>query len=266
MTAGPGAVEYVVATAQQVGDALRPTGVSGSRGIPGDPGIPGVPFGMDTLLSAGEKAAAARFRNDADRNGYRTAHVLFRLMAARYLNLSPGDGAHLRVLRRCRSCGGDHGKPGIEGVDLSLSRSADVVMVAASPAGQPIGADIERIPGEVFAGFDAYALAPSESRPLADTDAAARIRLWVAKEAALKTTGHGLAIEPAALEVRTPHTEAPRFGTTCGWATAAVRSPAHAGHDGMKITWVPSAAGHESALAGRTIPAVRQVGLDDLLR
>lgn len=168
--------------------------------------------GLDAVLSRRERDASVRFRRPADRLDYAASHALFRLVAAWGLGLSPDDATGLEVRRTCGNCGStQHGKPAVDGVGLSLSRSHGIVMTAVGPAGSALGADIEKIPAEISPGFDGFALAPEE-RPAAagpgfpetspsdtgfsDTD---RIRLWVAKEAVLKAAGLGLAIDPSAV-------------------------------------------------------------------
>lgn len=157
--------------------------------------------GLDAFLSPEERNASLRFRRAEDRLDYAASHALFRLLAAWRLGRAPEDAAVLDVRRTCAGCGGtDHGKPSVGGVAVSMSRSHGTVMAVAGPAGASLGADIERVPAEVFAGFDDFALAPEE-RPGPDgpelTDAG-RIRLWVAKEAVLKAAGLGLAVDPPA--------------------------------------------------------------------
>ena len=188
-----------------VQDAAAVAGLGGYGGLFG---------GLGAFLSPRERDASLRFRRPADRLDYPASHALFRLLAARRLGLSPAAAAGLSVRRMCAGCGAtDHGKPSIEGVALSMSRSHGTVMAAAAPAGTSLGADIERVPAEVFAGFDNFALAPEERRGpdgpgLAGPELtgpgltdAGRIRLWVAKEAALKAAGVGLAVDPSSVRL-----------------------------------------------------------------
>ncbi|MET4093904.1 4'-phosphopantetheinyl transferase superfamily protein [Arthrobacter sp. UYCu712] len=207
--------------------------------------------GLDAFLSPAEAASAGRFRRPADRLDYSASHALFRLLAARQLGLGPGAAAGLEVRRRCSGCGGtDHGKPEIEGTGLSLSRSHGAVMAAAGPAGASLGADLEKIPASVFDGFDDFAVAPGElaghdgsgegsAEDDKKDDDAARMRLWVAKEAVLKAAGLGLSLEPASLRLL-PSGSPGVYRTEC---------PHHAPVHGMLSCAVPAAAGYAAAVA-----------------
>ncbi len=237
-------MEYFSAAASLVVEGTRPLG------------------GLDALLSAAEQNASSRFRRESDALSYRAAHALFRLMAARRLGSDPRLAAALRVYRRCRTCGGEHGKPSIDGVQLSLSRSAGIVIVASSPEGSPVGADIEQLPSRIFDGFDAYALTSREREHLPSRDAAARIRLWVAKEAALKTTGHGLAVEPGTLSVHDAG------GTDGSWTATVIQDSwrsALSELDQVRIMWPQDIDGYATALATVGSPEVRRLRLGDLL-
>ncbi|CAN7485512.1 4'-phosphopantetheinyl transferase family protein [Arthrobacter sp. LjRoot14] len=159
------------------------------------------PFGgLQAFLSPGEIAASQRFRRTEDQTDYQASHALFRLLAAWSLGLSPREAAALPIARRCGGCGGtEHGKPSVPGVCLSLSRSHGAVMVAAGPEGSILGADIERLPEQVFDGFDDFTAAPSERALLRSASVTDRMLLWVAKEAVLKAAGVGLAVEPSSV-------------------------------------------------------------------
>ncbi|GAA1123824.1 4'-phosphopantetheinyl transferase family protein [Arthrobacter flavus] len=207
-------VHYIAVTASGVARTLEPLG------------------GLDRFLPGPVRAAAARLQYEQDRLTYRAAHAVFRLMAAQLLGATPAEAAALPVTRSCRACGsGLHGKPAIAGVELSLSRSAGSLLVASAPAGHPIGADIEHIPDAVFDGFDAYALSIPEREQLRSDDVDARLRLWVAKEAVLKATGHGLSIEPSTFSIA---------GNSCTGLAAA---------EHLKLAWVGPPAGYVAAIA-----------------
>lgn len=228
--------------------------------------------GLDALLSGQERDTSLRFRRAEDRLDYSASHVLFRVLAAWRLGLAPGDAAGLELRRTCGNCGStQHGKPAVDGVELSLSRSHGMVMAAAGPAGTALGADIEQVPAEVFPGFDAFAVAPAE-RPgvaglglpdagssgtgLSDAD---RIRLWVAKEAVLKAAGLGLAIEPAAV----------RLVPAGGPGLLRAQSPENPSVHGLLASAVPAPIGYVAAVAANSsssrasLPA-RNVSLSEI--
>lgn len=221
---------------------------------------------LDSLLSPDEIAHSNRLRREPDRAGYRSAHLLFRLMAARRLGLEARDAGELRFARTCRSCGGAHGKPQLagaetsaevksgagSGAEFSMSRSGTMVLVASAPSSSPIGADVERIPSEVFAGFDDYVLAPAESVPAGEGAMRRRLELWVAKEAAVKTTGHGLAVAPSDIEVDLT-------GIT------PVIAPKHPEVDGLSVAPLPCPPNYAAAMSCTDTLPIVSVGLHELL-
>lgn len=234
-----GSIHYVIASASEI--------LSAAAGLGGGQG----------MLSQAELAKAARFRDTRDTDGYVAAHVLFRVMAARSLGLTPDQGRNLEPRLHCQHCAGPHGKPSIEGTNLSLSRVRDVVMVASASAGAPIGADHEAIPRELPEDFDDFALSPAEGRQLASGDVEARLRVWVAKEAALKATGHGLLITPSKLHLgqRGPHPSAEPLPE---WS-ATIESPGLREAHGLQIAWVPAPSGHTAALAAFGRPSISRL-------
>ncbi len=245
VTGTAGSVDYVIAGADEVLSAAARFG------------------GAEALLSDDELAKTARFRSPQDASGYAAAHILFRIMAARTLRVSPRNTRELTLHRSCRSCGGPHGKSVITGANLSLSRVRDSVMVASAWPGQPLGADLEAIPQELHPEFDDFALSPAERQLLAPADVESRLRLWVAKEAALKATGHGLAMTPGALHIEQFH-PGPQ-GTTSAGRVAMVASPGLPEApglleaQGLQICWVEAPAQHAAALAVAGQPLITRL-------
>ncbi|WP_285241694.1 4'-phosphopantetheinyl transferase superfamily protein [Pseudarthrobacter sp. MEB009] len=184
-TAGPGqGTVFLSALSRDLELACAPTG------------------GLAAYLSPAEAESARKYTRAGDRLDYAASHALFRLLAARQLGRQPLAARHLQVTRSCAGCGSTaHGKPEVAGLSLSLSRSHGAVMAAAGPAGTPVGADIELVPGNLFKGFDDYVASTDERLGLAPQDVPARLRLWVAKEAVLKAAGLGLAVTPAAVHL-----------------------------------------------------------------
>lgn len=124
-----------------------------------------------------------------------SAHALLRRMLSEVTGLPPSEHA---LARRCATCRGPHGKPYLPGLELlvSLSYTDDVVAVAVS-SGPQVGIDVERIAATDFHGFADVALAPSERA----TSPRERARLWTCKEAYLKATGTGLAVDPRSIAI-----------------------------------------------------------------
>lgn len=219
---------------------------------------------LDSLLSSAEIAHSNRLRNASDRTAYRCAHILLRLVAARRLKLEPDTAGDLQFTRTCRSCGGPHGKPRIAGAELSLSRSRNMVFIASAPPSTPIGVDVEFVPTEVFAGFDSYALAPTEPVPHGPDSVRRRLEVWVSKEAAVKATGQGLAVAPSDLEVVRPGVEASAVPTASQW-TAAIRAPGQPELNRLNLAPVPSPPAYVAALSCADTPYVAPIQLPELL-
>ncbi|WP_248759350.1 4'-phosphopantetheinyl transferase superfamily protein [Pseudarthrobacter sp. SSS035] len=203
--------------------------------------------GLGAFLSPAEVTAAGRFRRVEDRLDYAASHVLFRLLAARWLGLPPLAAAGLGVTRLCSGCGStQHGKPAVEGVSLSLSRSHGAMIAAAGPARTPVGADIERLPDRLFDGFDEFVAAPGERGQLPTHDVAGRLRLWVAKEAVLKAAGLGLAVEPSSVHL-----------TPAGCSLFVADCPGQPKVHGLTVGPVPVPEGYLAAVsAGSGLPPV----------
>ena len=189
---------------------------------PQPPGIPAVPVqvrwsrpqrwrAVAAWLDPDDRRRVRRLHREADRDRSATGRALSRLLAAQWMALPPQQ---IRWTSTCPVCGSDrHGKPGVAEVPgarrpphVSIAHAGDRVVVALTDAG-PVGVDLEREDAAGFEGFDDVALATSERAALADEPpgqlAAARARVWVRKEAALKASGHGLAIPLPRLTVTT---------------------------------------------------------------
>ncbi|MCG2624302.1 4'-phosphopantetheinyl transferase superfamily protein [Arthrobacter sp. I2-34] len=201
--------------------------------------------GYQALLGA-EAEQSGRYRHPEDAAAFLASRALLRLLAAHLLAVPPDQAAALQVTRHCPSCGGtDHGKPQVAGLEVSLSRTRTMVLAAAGPAGIRLGADVELVPEEVFEGFDQTVLSPAERRRTGRGRAGTldRMRLWTAKEAALKATGHGLTVEPVQLSV-----EPAGAGTDQPFSARTV-CPSVPELDGLHVGWVPAGEHHLAALA-----------------
>jgi len=247
---GPDGVAYLTVSTADVQAAAAPAG------------------GLEAFLSPLERASSLRFRRAEDRLDYAASHALFRLLAAWRLGGRVRSAAGLDVRRQCISCGStEHGKPWVKGVALSLSRSQGLVMAAAGPDGLPLGADIEKVPAEIFPGFDEYAVAASElpgpdAPGLSDVE---RIQLWVAKEAVLKAAGLGLALDPSAVALLPA--ASPGAGVPAGRGAGLWRagSPGNPSVDGLLAWSVPAPDGFAAAVAAGDGAPGRPVSLSEIL-
>ncbi|CAL9585386.1 hypothetical protein SUDANB176_05123 [Streptomyces sp. enrichment culture] len=165
-------------------------------------------------LDPGEQERVRGLRSQEARVLSLTAHVLLRLVVAARTGVEP---RRVRLVRTCRGCGGAHGKPRLAhppaDLEFSLSHCTGLVAVAVT-AGRPVGVDVETVrdlDGD-RARLPRLVLSEAEQRVLAalpaDLAAAAFTRYWARKEAVLKATGDGLAVNPADLTVSGPDTPA----------------------------------------------------------
>ena len=159
------------------------------------------------LLDADERQRHRDLRDSADRGRYLVAHALLRLVVGAMLRV---DGRTLAFRATCRQCGGPHGKPELSWpaapLRLSISHSGDWCVVAVARAVE-VGVDVEQI---ALRGSELPVRALSSTEraivdDIAPTDrTAAFIRYWTRKEALLKATGDGLAVDPARITLSAP--------------------------------------------------------------
>lgn len=162
---------------------------------------------LHALLDPAERDRCARYLLTEDRARYLVAHALVRLLLSAQLGVSPSQ---LRFDTRCHRCGRAHGKPRLsgDGPAFSISHAGGRVAVALT-AGAPVGVDVGVLVGEPdLDHLILSALAPQERTALAALGPADRLTafltLWVRKEALLKATGDGLAVEPSAIVLTAP--------------------------------------------------------------
>lgn len=157
------------------------------------------------LLDEQERERAARRGNPAR---YTTAHALLRTAVAERVG---GTAQDVVFERTCATCGSHrHGKPTVAGhpdLSVSLSYAGGLAVVALSRAGE-VGVDIEVVDDSDFEGFNVVTLDPSEAPALdrlaPDELGRARAQVWARKEAVLKASGHGLAVDPRQVVVSGP--------------------------------------------------------------
>jgi 4'-phosphopantetheinyl transferase len=192
-------------------------------------------------LAADERARAARFYFEKDREHFIVARGVLRAILGCYLNRAP----------ECLSfCCGSHGKPAIaaepdgDAIRFSVSHSGGVALYAVA-RGREVGIDLERI------RFDLAVVEIAERyfsrrevamlRTLsAEAQRQAFFRLWTRKEAYVKARGEGLSLPLDQFDVSLAAEE-----PTAVWATQ--RDPSEASR--WSLQELAPAPGYAAALA-----------------
>ncbi len=156
------------------------------------------PADFHTYLSPDERARMDRFKMPVLRTRYAIARGALRVLAGRYLNEEP---------RALTFTYGVHGKPALENRPLhfNLSHSGDLMAVAFTLDG-PLGLDIEHISPRLHARDIAGRYFSERERGEIEADDEAAylrgfFRLWTAKEALMKVTALGFALELSKIDV-----------------------------------------------------------------
>ncbi len=156
------------------------------------------------LLDSGERSRAARFRNDQDRRRFVVARATLRMLLGEYTATAP-NRVTLRLLPggkptlgRERAAAGPH---------FNLSHCGDLALFAF--ADREIGIDVERLAHQSDMGqVAAHFFSPEEVLALRQLVGMERARFffrtWVRKEAYVKATGAGFALDPAMVSVASP--------------------------------------------------------------
>jgi phosphopantetheinyl transferase len=155
------------------------------------------------VLSASERAAAARFRFPRDRARATSSRAGLRWLLGGYLGLPP---------ERLVFAVGGEGKPrlaGVGAVSFNLSHSG-IYAAAVVSRDREVGIDLERIRPDAASRDIAARFFTGEERAWlkATPGVEAFFRLWTAKEAVLKAMGTGLSTPLERLSVR-PGQDAP---------------------------------------------------------
>jgi 4'-phosphopantetheinyl transferase len=161
----------------------------------------GEPSAVDeSLLDEGEHRRSRRFVHSTDRQRFVLAHAALRLFLARCLGIDP-----TRVLYE----NGAHGKPqllpGLPPLEFNLSHSDEVALVAATRDGS-VGVDIERMREvrDLLSIADSHFSAAERDalRSVPEVDRRpAFFRCWTRKEALIKASGEGLALDLDSFDV-----------------------------------------------------------------
>jgi 4'-phosphopantetheinyl transferase len=145
----------------------------------------------DSVLSAEERARAARFHFPDHAARYRRCHSEKRRILGAYLGVPPG---------KVELVSGPSGKPRVAGdsaLSFNLSHSGRMALLAVT-SGMPVGVDIEAIRFDLdVEGLAGRFFTPLEGEKLrAEAAGEARARLffrwWTRKEAILKADGSGI--------------------------------------------------------------------------
>jgi 4'-phosphopantetheinyl transferase len=157
---------------------------------------------LEALLSDQEHQRRRAYVQPDDRLRFVTGAALLRRVAADCLQVAP---QRLRVDRRCRGCGAQHGKPRLPDhpeLDVSVAHSGRHVVVALAH-GPRIGVDVECVREDVeVVELARSAFSSGEAAQLAALPAgeraAAFYRLWTSKESIVKALGTGITDDFAA--------------------------------------------------------------------
>ena len=154
-------------------------------------------------LSSEERERAASFVFDRDRHRYVRAHGYLRRRLGAFAQLLPKDvplATH------------DGGKPFVDGHDVSFNLShSGARAVVAITRGSEVGIDLETIERfdrieDELEGLARSCLTGEEQVALAALPRQRRVRrflaYWTAKEARMKVTGEGMALEPRAISLK----------------------------------------------------------------
>ena len=157
---------------------------------------------MYALLDPAECARAARFRHSADRQRFVVARGTLRILLGEYTG-TPAGSVPLRILPGGKPAlaerdAGDHA------LQFNLSHSGNRAVFAFSD--REVGIDIERLDFSTdLSRVAATFFAPEESRMFRELDGPGRtgyfFRTWVRKEAYVKASRKGFALDPARVVV-----------------------------------------------------------------
>ncbi|WP_407555265.1 4'-phosphopantetheinyl transferase superfamily protein [Streptomyces sp. Pv4-95] len=196
-------------------------------------------------LSEGERQRIGRLAHAADRVSYGAAHLALRRLLGRRLNVRPADLEFFR--EPCPCCDEPHGRPAVAGptvpTHFSLSHDRDLVLIAV--AAEPVGVDVEALPGAETVRNLAPELHPAEEEEIISDNYRPKTfaRIWTRKEAYLKGLGTGLG-----RELNADYLGTRGLGPTPeGWTVT--NFPTGAAHAAAAAVKAPGASFHFSLLA-----------------
>jgi len=191
---------------------------------------------LRSYLNASERDRAERFHNRTDENRFVVARGTLRQLIGKYLGLAPTD-VPLQVL--------PSGKPVVNGRGLhfNLSHCGETAVYVFADA--EVGIDVERVATDTdMSRVAAHFFHPDEARTFERTCQSEKdryfFRTWVRKEAYLKATGQGFAIDPAQLMIP---------GEDCNRVTIRSDDGGYTSDESFTILDLPELDGHVAALA-----------------
>ncbi len=143
--------------------------------------------GLESVLSAGERGKADRFRREADRHSSIAARGALRVLLSGYTGI-PAAGIEFSY--------SENGKPSVDdpGVEFNVSHSVEWIVLAFG-CDRAIGVDIEHIKREMDVSAIAGRYYSTEEQAIIETAGdphAAFFKLWARKEAYVKACGSTL--------------------------------------------------------------------------
>lgn len=154
---------------------------------------------LSTLATDAERDRADRFVQSKDRSRYLQCRTILRAILSSYA--TGCDVSRDFIIDK-------HGKPRLSAgsLEFSLSHSGNALLVAISSVA--VGADIERLRELDIVTLARSCLSPDERRWLDLQDTASQLEhffcIWTAKEAILKSSGHGLRLDLREISVTPP--------------------------------------------------------------
>jgi 4'-phosphopantetheinyl transferase len=150
---------------------------------------------LEPLLSHEERERSHAYLQDDDRLRFAIGAALLRRAAASCLSVAPGQ---LRVDRRCRECGAQHGKPRLldhPELDVSVAHAGEHIVVALAH-GLRVGVDVEQVRDVDVEELVRSAFSREEAAEIAALPAAERastfFSLWTRKESIVKALATGI--------------------------------------------------------------------------
>lgn len=165
--------------------------------------------GLLELLNDVEKGRYEGYRREIDKLRFLTGRALIRGVAAAELGIPAKD---VTIDSSCFDCGKPHGKPKIDGLEVSISHSGEWVALALTDA-SPVGVDVEEVRDAEVDDLARISFSPTElaafkAVPQNDRKSAF-FTYWSRKEAVVKATGKGMSVAMSKLTL-TGHDESPK--------------------------------------------------------